>query len=88
MRKVSFRKVDVEGSNIFYREGGPKDAQALLLLHGFPSAGHMFRDLISQLSGNAPLSQHSNARTIRRRCSEHESRHVLHAGMFHMRGSA
>jgi pimeloyl-ACP methyl ester carboxylesterase len=50
MHKVSFRKVDVDGFNIFYREAGPKDAPVLLLLHGFPSASHMFRDLISQLS--------------------------------------
>jgi pimeloyl-ACP methyl ester carboxylesterase len=50
MRKVSFRKVGVDGFNIFYREAGPKDAPALLLLHGFPTAGHMFRDLIPQLS--------------------------------------
>ena len=50
MRKVSFRNVDVDGFNIFYREAGPKDAPVLLLLHGFPSAGHMFRDLIPQLS--------------------------------------
>jgi pimeloyl-ACP methyl ester carboxylesterase len=50
MFKVSFRKVDVDGFNIFYREAGPRDAPALLLLHGFPSASHMFRDLIPQLS--------------------------------------
>ena len=50
MRKISFRKVDVDGCNIFYREAGPKDAPVLLLLHGFPSASHMFRDLIPQLS--------------------------------------
>ena len=35
MHKVSFRKADVEGLNIFYREAGPTDAQTLLLLHGF-----------------------------------------------------
>ena len=50
MRKISFRKVGVDGFNIFYREAGPKDAPVLLLLHGFPSASHMFRDLIPQLS--------------------------------------
>ena len=49
MGRVYFRKVDVDGFNIFYREGGAKDAQALLLLHGFPTASHMFRDLIPQL---------------------------------------
>jgi pimeloyl-ACP methyl ester carboxylesterase len=50
MHKVSFRKVDVDGFNIFYRQAGPRDAPVLLLLHGFPSAGHMFRDLIPPLS--------------------------------------
>jgi pimeloyl-ACP methyl ester carboxylesterase len=49
MARVHFQKVDVDGFNIFYREAGPKGAQTLLLLHGFPSAGHMFRDLIPQL---------------------------------------
>jgi pimeloyl-ACP methyl ester carboxylesterase len=50
MHKISFRKVDVDGVNIFYREAGLKDAPPILLLHGFPSAGHMFRDLIPQLA--------------------------------------
>jgi pimeloyl-ACP methyl ester carboxylesterase len=50
MRNLSFRKVDVDGFNIFYREAGSKDMPAILLLHGFPSASHMFRDLIPQLA--------------------------------------
>ncbi len=37
MGRVYYRKVDVDGFKIFYREGGAKDAQALLLLHGFPT---------------------------------------------------
>ncbi len=49
MTKVSFRKADIDGFKVFYREAGPKDAPALLLLHGFPSASHMFRDLIPLL---------------------------------------
>jgi pimeloyl-ACP methyl ester carboxylesterase len=48
--RVNFRKVDVGGLDIFYREAGPKDAPSVLLLHGYPSAGHMFRDLIPLLS--------------------------------------
>ena len=47
---VAYRKVDVDGINIFYREAGPKEAPTILLLHGFPTAGHMFRDLIPQLA--------------------------------------
>src|SRR5438128_1684732 len=50
MCNVSYRKADIGGFSIFYREAGPKEAQTLLLLHGFPSAGHMFRDLIPQLA--------------------------------------
>jgi pimeloyl-ACP methyl ester carboxylesterase len=50
MSKINFRKVDVGGLNVFYREAGRKDASAILLLHGFPSAGHMFRDLIPLLA--------------------------------------
>ena len=50
MNKVSFRKVDVDGSGVFAREAGPQDAPAILLLHGFPSASHMFRDLIPLLA--------------------------------------
>ena len=50
MVSVSFRKADVDGFNIFYREAGPKDAPTILLLHGFPSSSHMFRDLIPLLA--------------------------------------
>ncbi|HTQ46549.1 MAG TPA: alpha/beta hydrolase [Polyangiaceae bacterium] len=44
-----YRKADVDGLKVFYRESGPADAPALLLLHGFPTASHMFRDLIPLL---------------------------------------
>ncbi len=47
---VNFRKVGVDGIKVFYREAGPKDAPTILLLHGFPTASHMFRDLIPQLA--------------------------------------
>jgi pimeloyl-ACP methyl ester carboxylesterase len=47
---VSYRSVEVDGLNVFYREAGPADGPVLLLLHGFPSAGHMFRDLIPLLA--------------------------------------
>jgi len=50
MVAINYRTADVDGLKIFYREAGPKDAPTLLLLHGFPSAGHMFRDLIPRLS--------------------------------------
>ncbi|HEY2075126.1 MAG TPA: alpha/beta hydrolase [Streptosporangiaceae bacterium] len=50
MTAIRYRSTDVNGLNVFYREAGPSDAPKLLLLHGYPSAGHMFRDLIPQLA--------------------------------------
>lgn len=50
LSRVSFHKLNVDGFNIFYREAGEGDAPAILLLHGFPTASHMFRDLIPLLS--------------------------------------
>ncbi len=50
MSMINYQKVDVDGIGIFYREAGPKDAPTILLLHGFPTASHMFRDLIPQLA--------------------------------------
>jgi pimeloyl-ACP methyl ester carboxylesterase len=50
MSTIRYRRINVDGLNVFYREAGPADAPALLLLHGFPTAGHMFRELIPALS--------------------------------------
>ena len=50
MSPIAYRTVDVDGLNVFYREAGHRDAPVLLLLHGFPTSGHMFRDLIPALS--------------------------------------
>jgi pimeloyl-ACP methyl ester carboxylesterase len=47
---VTYRNALVDGSNIFYREAGPKDAPTILLLHGFPTSSHMFRNLIPALT--------------------------------------
>ena len=44
------KEVAIEGVNVFYREAGPRNAPAIVLLHGFPSSSHMFRDLIPDLS--------------------------------------
>ena len=44
------KTVTVDGLDIFYREAGPKGAPTILLLHGFPTSSHMFRNLIPQLS--------------------------------------
>jgi pimeloyl-ACP methyl ester carboxylesterase len=44
------RTINVDGIDIFYREAGPVDAPAILLLHGFPTSSHMFRNLIPALA--------------------------------------
>jgi pimeloyl-ACP methyl ester carboxylesterase len=46
----NFHTVSVEGTKIFYREAGPKTAPNVLLLHGFPTSSHMFRNLIPILA--------------------------------------
>jgi pimeloyl-ACP methyl ester carboxylesterase len=46
MSQVHYRRVQAGAADVFYREAGPADGPVLLLLHGFPSASHMFRDLI------------------------------------------
>jgi pimeloyl-ACP methyl ester carboxylesterase len=50
MTAINYRTAEADGLKIFYREAGRADAPTLLLLHGFPSAGHMFRDLIPLLA--------------------------------------
>jgi pimeloyl-ACP methyl ester carboxylesterase len=49
MGTIRYRAAEVNGLKISYREAGPTDAPTLLLMHGFPTAGHMFRDLIPLL---------------------------------------
>src|ERR1700710_187804 len=46
-----FQHATVRGLNLFYREAGSKTSATIVLLHGFPSSSHMFRDLIPQLAG-------------------------------------
>ena len=48
--RVAYRTVGIDGLDIFYREAGPKDAPIVLLLHGFPTSSHMFRNLIPALA--------------------------------------
>lgn len=55
MDSIRYRAADIGGLKLSYREAGPTDAAALLLLHGFPSAGHMFRDLIPVLADSVHL---------------------------------
>jgi pimeloyl-ACP methyl ester carboxylesterase len=53
--KVTHQTVKVGDLDIFYREAGPKDAPALLLLHGFPTSSQMFRNLIPALADSYHL---------------------------------
>ena len=48
--KTEYKTVEINGQQIFYREAGPKDAPTILLLHGFPTSSHMFRNLMQSLS--------------------------------------
>ncbi|WP_250634022.1 alpha/beta fold hydrolase [Pinirhizobacter soli] len=50
MTTVHYKTTKVDGLDIAYREAGPSNAPTLLLLHGFPSSSHMFRDLIPALA--------------------------------------
>ncbi|MEU7035312.1 alpha/beta fold hydrolase [Streptomyces sp. NPDC046237] len=50
VHQVHHRTTTVRGHEIFYREAGSADAPVLLLLHGFPTSSHMFRDLIPRLA--------------------------------------
>src|ERR1700753_1295485 len=44
------RAVTIDGVKVFYREAGPADSPVVLLLHGFPTSSHMFRNLIPALA--------------------------------------
>src|SRR4051812_45041608 len=50
MVETTTNYVSADGLNIFYREAGHKDAPVILLLHGFPSSSHQYRNLIPHLS--------------------------------------
>lgn len=50
VQSTMHKTIKVDGLDIFYREAGPANAPVLLLLHGFPTSSHMFRNLIPALS--------------------------------------
>jgi pimeloyl-ACP methyl ester carboxylesterase len=50
MTSIRYRSLSVDGAKVFYREAGSAGAPKLLLLHGFPTSSHMFRDLIPLLA--------------------------------------
>ncbi|MGH6858152.1 MAG: alpha/beta fold hydrolase, partial [Methylocella sp.] len=47
---IHYRTAEIDGRKIFYREAGNRQAPTLLLLHGFPTSSHMFRNLIPLLA--------------------------------------
>ncbi len=47
---TEYKTIKIDGQDIFYREAGPKNAPTIVLLHGFPTSSHMFRNLIPALS--------------------------------------
>jgi len=47
---VHYRSMKIDGVNVFYREAGPADGPVVVLLHGFPTSSHMFRNLIPLLA--------------------------------------
>ena len=47
---TTYQEAVIDGYRIFYREAGPKDRPTILLLHGFPTSSHMFRNLIPALA--------------------------------------
>ena len=53
--QVHYRTMEIQGLEIFYREAGSKDKPTLLLLHGFPTSSHMFRNLIPALAADFHL---------------------------------
>jgi pimeloyl-ACP methyl ester carboxylesterase len=55
MNTLNFKTVKVDGLDIFYREAGDRNKLTILLLHGFPSSSHMYRDLINGLSADYHL---------------------------------
>ena len=74
MSAIRYRTAEVDGIKVFYREAQNVGAPKLLLLHGFPTAGHMFRDLIPAACRQIPyrrtgpsrlrLIRHAAARKI------------------------
>lgn len=64
-----YKTQEVGGLEIFYREAGHKDAPVVLLLHGFPTSSHMFRELIPRLAHKYRVIAARLSRLRVQRCS-------------------
>src|SRR5581483_12472577 len=53
--QVTYNTIKIDGLDIFYREAGDPSKPTILLLHGFPTSSHMFRNLIPALAGSFHL---------------------------------
>jgi pimeloyl-ACP methyl ester carboxylesterase len=69
---IRYRHATIQGHRVFYREAGPADAPTIVLLHGFPSSSHMYRNLIPALADRYHVvapdylgSGHSDAPSVR-----------------------
>ena len=84
---VHYRTAKIDGIDIFYREAGPADAPVVVLLHGFPTSSHMFRNLIPLLAdryrviapdypgfGQSAMPDHSDVRLHLRPLRRHHRR--------------
>ena len=56
MTQITYKRIQVEDCNVFYREAGDPQKPKLLLLHGFPSSSHMFRELMPELAEDYHLA--------------------------------
>ncbi len=52
---ATYNTVKIEDVDIFYREAGPSKSPVIVLLHGFPSSSHMYRDLMTELASDFHL---------------------------------
>jgi hypothetical protein len=61
---VHYRTTTIDGVKMFYREAGPADAPVVVLLHGFPTSSHMFRNLIPLLARSLPRDRPPTIRAL------------------------
>ena len=53
--EIKYQTIEIQGVDIFYREAGSRDSPSIVLLHGFPTSSHMYRNLMKELSSDFHL---------------------------------